>query len=180
MFEKLNEKDKKTATMGGMAILAFLVLFIVYQGYNTRESKDREYRSIKSNLNILNMSESQYKSLLNAVPIFQMPADEEQQKTNFRNSLDLLFERLQITSDPWVTVVSSKLKPPPGYGVLCLKTSTNRECRFQTILNLLAALKQNPYLAGIEEFKITCNEDNPQMANFSIILSTFTNNKRGQ
>jgi hypothetical protein len=89
---------------------------------------------------------------------------------------------LRIETEPWVTVVSngSRTTTPKDYGILLLKTNTRRECNFQTILDLLARLKKNPYYAGIEEFKITCNEDNPQMANFSIILSTFTNNKRGQ
>ena len=118
------------------------------------------------------------KKLMADVPIFQMPEDESTQKTRFRDSLNLLFERMNISTDPWVEVAAgNSIRPPAGYGALSLKTSTRGTVSFQNILYLLAALKENPYLVGIEELKISCDQDNPQLANLSIVLATFIDNK---
>lgn len=181
MLEKLNEKDKKTVKIGGLAAILLLVLFGTYQGYNLWESKKKDTKKLDSELVALNMTESAHKNLMATVPVFQMPKDEETQKTNFRSSLNQLFEQMRINTDPLVEVAAGNtIRPPVGYGALCLKTSSSGTISFQNILYLLAALKENPYLAGIEELKITCDQQNPQLANFSIVLSTFTNNKRTQ
>ena len=60
MFEKLNEKDKKTATMGGVAVLAIVVLLVFYQGYSVKETKAKEYKSIDSDLKTLKMSDNEW------------------------------------------------------------------------------------------------------------------------
>ena len=181
MFEKLSEKDQKTLKMGGLAALVLAVAFTVYQGYNYWETQKKKQDNFDRDFRALNMDESAHKKLMANVPVFQMPEGESEQKTKFRDSLNLLFEQMRISTDPWVEVAAgNSIRPPAGYGALSLKTSTRGTVSFQSILNLLGALKQNPYLVGIEEFKISCDQDNPQYANLSIVLATFIDNKNNK
>lgn len=178
MLEKLNEKDQKTLKMGGLAVLVLAVAFAGYQGYNYWTAQNKISKDLNRDFKTLNMSDSVHKKLISDVPVFQMPADDSTQKTVFRDSLNLLFEQMRISTDPWVDVAAgNSIRPPAGYGALSLKTSTKGTVSFQNILYLLAALKENPYLVGIEELKITCDPQNPQLANLSIVLATFTDNR---
>jgi hypothetical protein len=182
MFEKMNEKDKNTIKKGGIAAVVVVVLVVAVQVYGNWNKEKAEYNSIENQLRILNVPESARKKTLEAVPVFLMPKDEQNQKTLFRNSLDQLFEQLGIYTDPWqeVTTTKTPIMTGAGYGALRLKASGS--CRFVQIFNLLASLKQNPYHVGIEELHIECDPQNPQQADFSIQVSTITltQSKRGK
>lgn len=177
MFEKLNEKDKKTLKMGGIGAAAILVLLLTMQGYGNWHKNTAEYNDLEAALKTVNLPEPLRKRQMETVPRFLMPQATQQQKTAFRDELDRELDDLGIDTEPWQEV-TVKTSPLEGYGFLKLKCSGS--CRFSQILDLLAALKTNPYLAGIEELNIQCNPQNPQQADFSITVSTFTNNKRGQ
>ncbi len=180
MFDKMNEKDKKTIKKGGIGAMAVVVLFVAAQGYGTWNKKISEYNTIDSQLRTLNVTDSTRKKMLESVPVFQMPKGEQDQKPLFRDSLDQLFAEVGINTEPWQEVATSKTPVIAGYGSLRLKASGS--CRFDQILRLLALLKQNPYLVGIEELHIECNPQNPQQAEFSIQVSTITltQSKRGK
>ncbi|MBN1973766.1 MAG: hypothetical protein JW787_09020 [Sedimentisphaerales bacterium] len=177
MLEKLNEKDKNTLKMGGIGAIVLVVLVIAYQGFNQRAQKLKELKRLELTYKSLDVSENVHKRIMAAVPIFQMPGNEQNQKTYFRNSLNQKFEQLGITTAPWQEVAGGKTHiPPQGYGVLLLRTSGS--CRFDNILTLLADLKENPYYVGVEELNIQCDPQNPQQATFIITLSTYTNNRK--
>jgi hypothetical protein len=180
MFDKMNEKDKKTIRMGGIGAVVVVVLFIAVQGYGNWNKKTTEYKTMVNQLKTLNVADSARNRALEIVPVFLMPKDEQTQKTLFRNSLEQLFEQLQINTEPWQEVATSKSPIMTGYGALRLRTSGS--CRFEQILRLLAELRQNPYLVGIEELHFECNPQNPQQTEFSIQLSTITSSqsKRGR
>ena len=179
MLKKLNEKDQKTVKTGGLAVIALLAVVIFYMGYNFWSTQKDITKKLERDLKTLNLSSTAHKQLLADVPVFQEPLNESDQKTDFRDYLDKFFETKRISIDPLTTVnASNSTRPPAGYGILCLKTSSKGTVSFQRILEMLAGLKENPYMVGIEEFKITCDQDNPQYASFNIVLSTFTNNKK--
>lgn len=176
MFEKLSEKDKKTLKNGAIAVVAIAVLMLTMQGYGSWNQNQGEYDKLMKDLNKVNLTDSMRSRQLNAVPEFQMPRPKQDQKEAFRNELDALLDSLRIDTEPWQEVTVKK-SPLTDYGFLLLKCSGS--CRFEQILDLLAGLKSNPYLAGIEELSIQCDPQNPQQADFAITVSTFTNNKRG-
>jgi hypothetical protein len=180
MFEKMNEKDKKTLKMGGIGAVGVLVLFIAVQGYGNWNKKTTEYNSIVNQLNTLNVTDNAHNKSLEIVPVFLMPKDEQTQKTLFRNSLEQLFEQLRINTEPWQDVMTSKSTIITGYGSLRFKTSGT--CTFDQILRLLAELRQNPYLVGIEELHVACSPQNPRQAEFNIQVATLTlpQSKRGK
>ena len=177
MFNNLNERDKKTIKMGAIAAAAIIVLLLALKGYSNWDNKRKEYDSLVSSINSLNISDAAQKKLLSDVPVFQLPQDEQTQKEDFRKELEREFDSLRIQTDPWQEVTTKK-SYLSGYGTLFLKTSGS--CRFQQILDLLAIIKDNPYLVGIEELHIECDPQNPQQANFNITVSTFTANKKGK
>ncbi len=178
MLEKLNEKDQKTLKTGGLAVLVLAVVVTGYMGYNHWTAQNKQKKKLNADFKKLVMNESAYKKLLAEVPVFQAPEDDSAQKTKFRDYLDTQFQRNNITTEAWVEVTASNaIRPPAGYGALSLKTSSKGTVRFQNILNLLAALKENPYYVGIEELKITCDQQNPQLATLNIVLATFTDNR---
>ena len=47
------------------------------------------------------------------------------------------------------------------------------KCKFAQILDLLASLKENPYLVGIEEMRIKCDTKNRQEIELDLTVSTF-------
>jgi hypothetical protein len=136
-----------------------------------------EYNKMNAELKSLNVQDSAYKRIMSAIPVFQMPKEQQAQKTAFRDELDKELDQVRITTDPWQEV-TSKQSLVPGYDTLRLKSSGS--CRFEQILDLLAILKNNPYLVGIEDLHITCDAQNPQQADFSVTVSTITLPKRGK
>ena len=175
MFDKLNEKDKKTIKYGGIAIAVIIVLLFGSQGYSDWNQKTTENKSLNANIKAIELSDSAREKQLKTIPVFEMPKDEQTQKSDFRSYLDRQFNDLGIVTSPWQEI-PEKSSTLEGYDLLSLNSKGT--CRFDLLLELLASLKYNPYLAGIEELNIECDPQNSQQATFSITLSTFT--KRGK
>lgn len=180
MFNKMNEKDKNTLKKGGIAVAAVVVLVVAVQVYGNWNTKKAESDTIDNQLRTLNVPDNVRSKTLGSIPVFIMPKDGQTQKELFRNSLDQSLEQLRISTDPWQEITTNKTPTVSGYSSLSLKTSGS--CRVDQILSLLASLKQNPYLVGIEELHIECNQQNPQQADFSIQVSTIAlpQSKRGK
>lgn len=59
-----------------------------------------------------------------------------------------------------------------GYDLLLVKCSA--KCRFSQVLDFLSRLNENPYLVGIEEFKIKKTDPKkPQELELNLTVSTF-------
>ena len=99
-----------------------------------------------------------------------MPEKEETQMFLFRDKLNEQLKKAGINSKP-LQVVSTGKSPQAGYRLLRLKCSA--KCRFAQALDLLANLKENPYLVGIEEFKIECDQKKRQDVKLDVTVSTF-------
>jgi hypothetical protein len=99
-----------------------------------------------------------------------MPEKEEIQKFLFRDKFNEQLKKAGIRSEPLQILPASK-SPVARYQLLRLKCSA--KCRFGQALDLLANLKDNPYLAGIEEFKIECDQKKRQDVELDITVSTF-------
>jgi len=54
-----------------------------------------------------------------------------------------------------------------------LRLKCSAKCRFTQVLDLLANLKENPYLVGIEELRIRCDSKKPQEVDLDLTVSTF-------
>jgi len=99
-----------------------------------------------------------------------MPKIKEEQMFRFRDKLNEQLRRLRINSKPLQEVSGAK-SPQAGYTLLRLKCSAT--CGFTQVLDLLANLKENPYLVGIEEVRIKCDPKKPQEVDLDLVVSTF-------
>ena len=68
-------------------------------------------------------------------------------------------------------LTSTKLRERTDYRLLRLKC--HAKCEFRQVLDLLAGLKENPYLVGVEEFKIECGREKRQEVELDLTVSTF-------
>jgi hypothetical protein len=107
---------------------------------------------------------------LSIVPVFEIPKDEEKQKFLFRDKLDEQIKMARIKSKPLQILPAGK---PVYKEYKMLRVKSDAKCRFTQMLDLLANLKENPYLVGIEEIKIKRDAKNKQEVEMDLAVSTF-------
>ncbi len=166
----LNQREKRTLKFGvvcAVAIIGFAFVTDILGRWKESRSKTD---NIDNQLKAINLTEAERARLMSIVPVFEMPEKEEVQKFLFRDKFNEQLKKAGIRSEPLQIVPASK-SPVGGYELLRLKCSA--KCRFGQALDLLADLKDNPYLAGIEEFKIECDQKKRQDVKLDITVSTF-------
>jgi hypothetical protein len=107
------------------------------------------------------------------VPVVEIPQKEQKQLFAFRDALNMQLKRAGIQVKPFKVSVVAK-SPRPEYKYLFIQCSGKGS--FEGVLNLLADLKKNPYLVGIEELVISkASAGNPQSrdVNLELKVSTF-------
>ena len=172
MFKKMKPKDARALKLGVIGAAAIVVL-LFFMDINERWAKAQESSGIVNNkletLSKINTTKAEYAALKNAVPAFEMPVERDQQKFLFQDSLNEQFKKSSVKSQPWEEI-DCKSKLLTGYEVMALKTSG--KCNVTQMFDLLAKLKENPYLISIEELTIRSDEKNKQEVNFEMTLST--------
>jgi hypothetical protein len=101
-----------------------------------------------------------------------MPKQQEEQKYLFREKL---FEQLQkagVKSGPLQFAKAGRSGQKGTRRALRLECR-KAKCNFGQSLNLLAALNENPYLAGIEEFRIKCDPKKRQEFELDLVVTTY-------
>lgn len=170
MIKKLSEKDIRVLKIGGVCVAAIL-LFVFVSKWLGRWSEARaSLDQVKAKLDLIDVDRAKQEGLLSIVPVFEMPQEEQTQQFLFRNKLNEQLKKVGINSKPLQVLPGSKSKQP-GYKLLRLKCNAN--CRFTQVLDLLAGLNENPYLVGIEEFRIKCDPKKPQEVELDMTVSTF-------
>jgi hypothetical protein len=124
----------------------------------------------RGRLKAINMSEAKRAGLMTVVPMFEMPQREESQKYLFKDKLREQLKKAGIKNKP-LQVLAARKSGKSGYRLLRLKCSG--KCKLGQVLDLLAALKENPYLVGIEEFEIKCDPKKRQEFELNLTVSTF-------
>jgi len=170
MIQKLSEKDIRVLKIGGVCVAAILVLVLASRWFDHWSEAKASLAQVKAQLELIDVDKAKQAGLLSIVPVFEMPQKEETQKFLFRNKLNEQLKKGGINSKPLQVLPGGK-SPQAGYQLLRLKC--NARCRFAQVLDLLAGLNENPYLVGIEEFKIRCDPKNPQEVELDLTVSTF-------
>lgn len=170
MLEKLSEKDVKTLKMGAIGVVAILIFYVALGGFENWTQARQSYKTRDQQLKDLDTDKRKQSGLLSVVPVLEMPVDKEEQKKRLREEMVQQFRNARITGQPWLEV-SGKANPEERYSLLGLKSSGS--CRLRDMFNLLANLKENPYMVAIEELRIKCDPQNPQQIDFDITVSTF-------
>jgi len=169
-MRRLNEKEKRTLKFGAACAVA-IVGFALGTEWLGHWKKVRYSRAgIDNKLDAINVSDAKRAGLMSIVPVFEMPEKEEIQKFLFRDKFNDQLKKAGIKSEP-LQVLPPIKSPVDGYKLLRLKCSA--KCRFAQALDLLARLKENPYLVGIEELKIECDQKKRQEVKLDLTVSTF-------
>lgn len=173
---KLTEKDKRALKLGAICTVA-IVLFLVGSRWYERWDKARtDILVLKTKLNDIDMSETKRKGLTAVVPTFKMPVEEEEQQFLFRDEFNNQLKKAGIKNDP-LQIIPNRKSPISGYKSLHL--SCTAKCNFSQTLDLLARLNENPYLVGVEEFKLKIDPKKRSEVELNITVSTFTKSSPG-
>jgi len=162
-MRRLNKKEKRTLKFGAVCAVA-IVGFALATEWLGHWKKVRNSPGIENKLEEINISNAKRAGLMSIVPVFEMPEKEEKQKFLFRDKFNEQLKKARIKSDPLQVL-------PPINKLLRLKCSA--KCSFGQALDLLARLNENPYLVGIEELKIECDQKKRQDVKLDLTISTF-------
>ena len=169
-MRSLNQKEKRTLKFGAVCAVVIVVFALGTPQFNKWKQARSSHASITNKLETLDVDETKRAGLMSIVPVFEMPEKEEKQKFLFRDKFNEQLRNARIKSEPLQVLPSIKSRVA-GYKLLRLKCSA--KCNFRQALDLLANLKENPYLVGIEELKIECDQKNRQDVKLDLTISTF-------
>ncbi len=169
MIGKINQKDIRTLIIGVVCAAAILVSWIAFELYDRRAEARASLAELNNKLELIDVDKAKRSGLMSIVPKFEMPQKEEAQRFLFRDKLDEQLKKAGIKST--LQVVSTTKSKQVGYKLLRMKCSS--KCRLTQVLDLLANLKDNPYLVSIEELRIRCDKKNSQQVDMDLTVSTF-------
>jgi hypothetical protein len=170
MMEKLSEKDIRMLKIGAVAVAAIIVFLFGSAWFDHWSESRRSLEQVKAKLELIDVDKARQAGLMSIVPVIEMPQKEETQTILFRNKLNEQLKKAGISSEPLQVLPGSKT-PRAGYKLVRLKC--NAKCRLTQVLDLLAGLNENPYLVGIEELRLRCDQQRPQEVEMELTISTF-------
>ncbi len=107
------------------------------------------------------------------VPAFVMPEEEEVQKIQFEKEL-----RKQLGSlGGSLPKYTGQRRNWSSLGVEQLSLQYSGKTNFGGAMDILVRLEENPYLVGIEEFKMSCDPKKRQEITVDVTVSTFVKKK---
>ena len=168
---KLNEKDKRALKLLVLCAVAVVAFVVGDKEYKRWRKARTEGSVLKSKLKAIDIGENKHKGLMAIVPVFKMPVEEEEQGFLFREEFNKQLKKAGIRNEP-LQIQTKTRSPLTGYKSLLLVC--NAKCRLSQALDLLARLNENPYLVGIEEFKIKIDPKKRSEVELKLTVSTFT------
>ncbi len=170
MIEKLSQKDIRMLKIGAVCVAAILVFMFASELLGRWAEARASLAEVKNKLELIDVDKAKRAGLLSIVPAFEMPEKEETQRFLFRDKLNEQLKKAGIKNQP-LQVASIGKSGQAGYRLLRLKCSA--KCRFTQVLDLLANLKENPYLVGVEELRMRIDKKKPQEVDMDLTVSTF-------
>lgn len=171
-MKKLSQKDIRALKIGAVAVIVVFLIAFAMTWFEHWLKVRKELTGRQVTLKTINPTETKNIGLLSTVPVFEMPQFEKEQKFLFRDKLKEHLKKIGIKTKPLQILATKKSSAPAGYKLLLLKCTADK-CKFDQILDLLAVLKENPYLVGIEELKIKCDPKKREEFKLDLTVSTF-------
>ena len=175
-MKKLSQKEKRTLKFGAVCAIIIVAFAFGTKWIDRWRGGRSSQADITKKLDAINIKDAERARLMSIVPVFEMPQREERQKYLFRDKFNEQLRNARINSEP-LQILPPVKSGVAGYELLRLKCSA--KCSFSQALDLLARLKENPYLAGIEEFKIECDQKKRQDVKLDLTISTFIISRKG-
>ncbi|MBN2272009.1 MAG: hypothetical protein JXN61_15450 [Sedimentisphaerales bacterium] len=168
-MQKLTGKDIRALKIGGICAVGIVAFLFGARWLESWSNARAEVKMRQAQIDDINLSGNKQAGLLSLVPAFEMPAKEEDQKNKFREKLVDQLKSAGINTEP-LKVVTSRKTLYKNYMLMSIQCKG--KCKFTQVLDLLAKLNENPYLVGIEAFKIKCDKNNPQDVELDMTVST--------
>ncbi|MBN2180956.1 MAG: hypothetical protein JW715_03505 [Sedimentisphaerales bacterium] len=169
MINKLNPKDIRALKLGAVGVVAILAMLVALEGHQRWADAKQKADNLEQQLDNIDLDKAKRIGLTSIVPVFEMPVSREE-RFIVRDMLNQQLRRANINSQPLQEIPGGK-SPVQGYELLRLKCKAT--CGLQNVLNLLADLKSNPYLVGIEELRIKTDTRNQRQVDFELTVSTL-------
>jgi len=109
--------------------------------------------------------------LVSVVPKLEMPKAESVQGPLFRGKFNEQLKKAGISVTNLQFLQSARSKQAGGYKSLRLQC--RGKGKFAQVLDLLAGLNDNPYLVGVEELQLKCNQKSREQIDIVLTVSTF-------
>ncbi len=170
MIEKLSQRDIRILKIGALCAAAILVFWLATKGYDRWKEARASLALLEDKLELIDVDKAKRCGLLSIVPVFEMPEEQETQKFLFIDKLTEQLKKAGIKNQP-LEVASIGKSGQAGYKLLSMKCSA--KCKFTQVLDLLASLKENPYLVGVEELRMRIDKKKPQEVDLNLTVSTF-------
>jgi hypothetical protein len=170
MIEKLSKKDIRTIKYGAIGAAAILLFVFGSAGHERWTTAKANGDVLRTKLDAIDVDKVKQAGVMSIVPVFEMPQIEEEQKFLFRDKLSEQLKKAGIRNKP-LQVQAGKKSSQSGYKLLLVKC--NATCQFVQVLDFLAQLNENPYLVGIEEFKIKSDPKKQGEVELNLTVSTF-------
>jgi hypothetical protein len=169
-MEKLSQKDIRALKIGAVGVAAVLMFLFALEWRDRWVTAREKGAQVRAKLDVIDVDKAKRAGLMSIVPVFEMPVEKEKQKFLFRDKLSEQLRSARINSEPLQEATGGK-SPYPGYKLLNLKCSA--KCQFGQVLDLLARLKENPYLVGIEELRVRSDRRDPRQVELNMTVSTL-------
>lgn len=178
MSTHLGDRDKRALTIGAAVIVIIVVyIFLItpwLDDWRATRSALADYREKLRlvGVNIGSIAKAKQQGLIRIVPVVEPPQAEDAQRRLFR---DRFSEQLKKAGIPIKSGASfdSSAKFQKDSGMKVLKMTCKTKCKFDQVLNLLANLSDNPYLIGIEQLRLQCDENKRDELEIILTVSTF-------
>jgi hypothetical protein len=171
MARKLTPREMRMVQIGAIVIVAIPAFTFGTDWIDDWRQVRKSLAQSQEKLKDLETNEAAQAGLLAIVPVYEPPQEEEVQKTLFRGKLHEQLKNAGINTEPLQFLPTRKVK-----GQTVLKIQCKGKCRFDQLLDLLAGLRENPYLVGIDELKIECDTKQPpdKRKEVEIVLTAST------
>ena len=176
MLNKISERDKRTLMIGAAAMVLILGYVFVLPWYDDWMEVRTILKAKRSQLKLIVPGDDQSSiaaaaQLAQAVPVFEMPLPQSRQDPLFRGKFNEQVNKTGIKAKILQPIGTRSGKRVSGYKTL--KYQCRAKCNLNQILDLLANLNSNPYLAGIEDISFKCDQKNRQQMDLVLTVSTF-------
>lgn len=173
---KLSEPDKRTLKLGGVGVVLILAYILVIGPWVddwllTRSALKTERMKLDSIAPKSGGPAAKQAGLVSVVPKLEMPQAESVQGPLFRGRFNEQLKKAGISVTNLQFLQSARSKQAGGYKSLRLQC--RGKGKFAQILDLLAGLNDNPYLVGVEELRLKCNQKNREQMDVVLTVSTF-------
>lgn len=176
MTGKLSRRDIRALKLGAVCAACVLLFAFALKWLDNWGQVRGSLAATKAEFKAVRLAGVKQAALLSIVPVFEMPQSEEEQKFLFREKFNEQLKKAGIKSNPLQILPAVGLRGRSDYKLLRIKCGVG-ECKFGQLLDLLAGMNENPYLVGIEELSIKCNEKEREKVKVDLTVSTLVKSK---